>query len=93
MAGALACLAGVVSGLLVQIRPYMGFDLLLPLFAAAILGGIGSVPGAAIGGLVVGLGEALTVSLVGSQWRAGVGFLLLIAILLVRPQGLFGGPR
>jgi len=90
LAGALACLAGVVSGLLVQIRPYMGFDLLLPLFAAAILGGIGSVPGAAIGGLVVGLGEAMTVALVGSQWRAGVGFLLLIAILLVRPQGLFG---
>ena len=44
--GALACAAGSCFGITVQIRPYMGFDLLLPLFAAAILGGIGSVPGA-----------------------------------------------
>ncbi len=51
---ALACGAGVMAGLLVQIRPYMGFDLLLPLFSAAILGGIGSVPGAIVGGLIGG---------------------------------------
>ena len=56
--GALACASGVMVGLIVQIRPYMGFDLLLPLFAAAILGGIGSVPGALLGGLIVGLAEA-----------------------------------
>ena len=58
LGGALACAAGVMAGMLVQIRPYMGFDLLLPLFAAAILGGIGSVPGAVLGGLIVGLAEA-----------------------------------
>ena len=52
LGGALACAAGVMLGLLVQIRPFMGFDLLLPLFAAAILGGIGSVPGAFVGALV-----------------------------------------
>ena len=50
----LACVAGMMAGLLVQIRPQMGLDLLLPLFAAAILGGIGSVPGAMIAGLIVG---------------------------------------
>lgn len=88
--GALACVAGVMSGLIVQIRPTMGFDLLLPLFAAAILGGIGSVPGAMLGGLVVGLSEAATVQLVGAEWRAAVAFLLLVAVLLVRPTGLFG---
>ena len=90
--GALAAASGVMLGLLVQIRPFMGFDLLLPLFAAAILGGIGSVPGAFAGGLIVGLGEAVTVQLVGAEWRAAVAFLVLIAVLIVRPTGLFGRP-
>jgi len=88
--GGLACAAGVMIGLLVQIRPYMGFDMLLPLFAAAILGGIGSVPGAVLGGLLVGLAEAASVGLIGAQWRAAVAFMILIGVLLVRPNGLFG---
>ena len=79
-----------MSGLLVQVRPYMGFDLLLPLFAAAILGGIGSVPGAMVGGLVVGLCEALAAQTVGAEWRAGVGFVVIVAVLTLRPNGLFG---
>ena len=90
LGGALAGLAGVVVGLLVQIRPFMGFDLLLPLFAAAILGGIGSVPGAVVGGLLVGLSEAAAVALIGAPWRAAVAFAILIVVLLVRPAGLFG---
>jgi branched-chain amino acid transport system permease protein len=88
--GGLASAAGVMVGILVQIRPYMGFDLLLPFFAAAILGGIGSVPGALIGGLVVGLGEALAAQTVGAEWRGAVAFILLILMLLLRPTGLFG---
>ncbi len=92
LGGALACASGVMLGLLVQIRPFMGFDLLLPLFAAAILGGIGSAPGAFLGALIVGLGQALTVQLVGAEWRAGVAFLVLIAVLLVRPNGIAGRP-
>ncbi|HXW19469.1 MAG TPA: branched-chain amino acid ABC transporter permease [Roseiarcus sp.] len=86
----LASAAGVIAGLLVQIRPTMGLDLLLPLFAAAILGGIGSVPGALTAGLIVGLSESIAVHLAGAQWRAGVAFVILVAILLIRPQGLFG---
>ena len=86
----LAAVAGVMAGLLVQIRPQMGLDLLLPLFAAAILGGIGSVPGAMSAGLIIGVSEAMAVQLVGAQWRAGVAFVILIAVLLIRPQGLFG---
>ena len=92
LGGALASAAGVMLGLLVQIRPFMGFDLLLPLFAAAILGGIGSVPGAFFGALVIGLGEALTVQLAGAEWRAAVAFLVLIAVLLIRPSGMAGRP-
>jgi branched-chain amino acid transport system permease protein len=86
----MACIAGVMAGLLVQIRPYMGFDLLLPLFAAAILGGIGSIPGAMIGGLIIGLAEAFAVQIVGAEWRAAVSFVILVLVLMLRPQGLFG---
>ena len=88
--GALASAAGVMIGLTVQIRPYMGFDLLLPLFAAAILGGIGSIPGAIVGGLVVGLAESLGVVVVGAEYRAAISFAVLILLLLFRPTGLFG---
>jgi len=87
---ALAAIAGVFSGLTTQLRPTLGFDLLLPLFAAAILGGIGSVSGALLGGLIVGLAESLSVPLIGAEYRAAVAFLILIAILLVKPTGLFG---
>lgn len=90
--GALACAAGVMLGLVVQIRPTMGAELLLPLFAAAIFGGVGSVPGALLGGFVVGLAEAATVQLAGAEWRAAVAFLVVTAVLLVRPTGVFGRP-
>jgi branched-chain amino acid transport system permease protein len=86
----LAAVAGVFAGLTVQLRPQLGFDLLLPLFAAAILGGIGSVYGAVAGGLIVGLAESLSVPLVGAEYRAATAFAVLIAILLMRPTGLFG---
>jgi branched-chain amino acid transport system permease protein len=90
MGGALACAAGVILGLVVQMRPSMGADVLLPLFAAAILGGIGSVPGALFGGLIVGLAEAAAVQWCGSQWRAAVAFIIVIVVLLIRPSGLCG---
>lgn len=88
--GALACVAGVMIGILVQIRPFMGFDMLLPMFAAAILGGIGSIPGAVLGGLIIGLAEAGAVQMIGAEWRAAVSFVILMAVLFVRPIGLFG---
>jgi branched-chain amino acid transport system permease protein len=89
----LAAVAGVFSGLTVQVRPGLGLDLLLPLFAAAILGGIGSVYGAVLGGLIVGLAESLSVPVFGAEYRAATAFLILIGILLVRPTGLLGERR
>jgi branched-chain amino acid transport system permease protein len=90
LGGALASVAGVFVGLTVQIRPWLGFDLLLPLFAATILGGVGSVYGAVLGGLLIGLAEALAVPLVGAEYRAAVAFTVLLTVLLVRPRGLLG---
>jgi branched-chain amino acid transport system permease protein len=87
---ALAAMAGVMAGIVGQLRPQLGFDLLLPLFAAAILGGIGSVWGAVLGGLIVGLVESFSVPILGAEYRAAGAFAVLIAILLIRPQGLFG---
>lgn len=85
----LAAVAGVFAGLTVQLRPTLGLDLLLPLFAAVILGGIGSVWGAVLGGLIVGVAESVAVHVVGAEYRAAAAFSVLIAILLVRPTGLF----
>jgi branched-chain amino acid transport system permease protein len=90
LGGALAGAGGVMAGLLLQIRPFMGFDLLLPMFAAAILGGIGSIPGAFVGALIIGLAEALTVQLAGAEWRAAVAFTALVGVLLIRPAGIAG---
>ncbi|HEX2501062.1 MAG TPA: branched-chain amino acid ABC transporter permease [Methylomirabilota bacterium] len=90
LGGALAAVGGAFVGLTVQVRPWLGFDLLLPLFAAAILGGVGSVYGAVLGGLLLGLAEALAVPLVGAEYRAAVAFAVLLAVLVVRPRGLLG---
>lgn len=86
----LACASGVMVGVLVQIRPLMGLSLLLPIFAAAILGGIGSIPGAVLGGLIIGISEAAAVQFIGAEWRAAVAFVILMGVLLIRPTGLFG---
>lgn len=88
-----AAVAGVLYGLTVQLRPELGFSLILPLFAAAILGGTGSLYGAVVGGLVVGLSENLSVMVIPSSYKPAVPFLLILAILWFRPQGLFGDRR
>lgn len=90
LGGALACAAGIMVGVLVQIRPLMGLDMLLPMFAAAILGGIGSIPGAVLAGLIIGLSQAATVQMIGAEWRAAVAFVILMGVLFIRPTGLFG---
>jgi len=85
-----AALGGVLYGLTVQLRPELGFGLILPLFAAAILGGAGSLYGAVIGGLIVGISENLSVMIIPTNYKPAVPFLLILAILYCRPRGLFG---
>jgi branched-chain amino acid transport system permease protein len=90
ISGALAAFAGVFTGLTPQLHPEIGFNLLLSLFAAAIVGGTGSLGGAVIGGFLVGLAENLSLLVISPGYKGAMPFLLLLAILIVRPQGLFG---
>jgi branched-chain amino acid transport system permease protein len=93
VSSALAGIAGVLIGLsLGAIDFTVGESQLLRGFTVVILGGIGSVPGALVGGLILGISEGATVHWFGSAWQHATAFALLIAILLVRPQGLFGKP-
>jgi branched-chain amino acid transport system permease protein len=90
---AMAGIAGVMSGLAFgQITNVIGFLAGLKAFTAAVVGGIGSIPGAMIGGLVIGLAESFSSSYVSSQYSDLIVFGLLIATMLVRPQGVFGQP-
>ena len=91
--GGLAALAGVFVGLTPQLNPEIGGNLLLALFAAAILGGIGSLPGAVLGGLLVGLAENLMLLVVSPGYKQAMSFGLLLLVLMLRPQGLFGERR
>jgi branched-chain amino acid transport system permease protein len=91
LGGALAAVAGVLYGVTVQLRPELGFHLLLPLFAAAILGGVGNVVGAVVGGFLIGLIESVSVLFIPPGYKMAVPFVILLAVLYLRPTGLFSG--
>ncbi|HEY8417195.1 MAG TPA: branched-chain amino acid ABC transporter permease [Limnochordales bacterium] len=87
----LAAAAGVMVGMLFNaVNPTMGVMPGLKGFVAAVLGGIGHIPGAMVGGLALGMAEVLGVALLSSQWRDAVAFAILILVLLYRPSGLLG---
>lgn len=91
LGGASAAIAGsLISGYYQIVYPTMGFMVGLKAFAAAVLGGIGSLPGSLIGGLVVGVSESLAATFLGSTYRDSIAFIILIIVLIVRPTGLFG---
>jgi neutral amino acid transport system permease protein len=99
LSGLLAGLAGVLAGLVqTSFNPQLGFTLLLPIFAAVVLGGIGSVYGALVGGLALGLAMELSTwpelgGGVNPTYKPVVAFAALVLVLLLRPQGLFGRAR
>ncbi len=91
---ALASVAGVLLSLYYGvINPYIGFMAGLKAFTAAVLGGIGSIPGAVLGGLVLGVTEAMTSGYFSTQYKDAVAFALLVLILLFRPTGILGKPE
>ncbi len=91
LGSALAAAAGILVGLSnPKIDPLMGLLPGLKAFVAAVLGGIGSIPGAMVGGLLLGVVETLISAYVSSTYRDAIAFVILIGILLYRPTGLFG---
>jgi len=88
---ALAASAAILFGLQYpRVEPFMGLMLGLKAFVAAVLGGIGNVPGSMVGGLVLGLAEEFVAGYGLSSYRDAVAFAILIAILIFRPEGIFG---
>ena len=85
----LTAMGGGLYGLITAVRPNMGWFLLLPIFASVILGSIGNPSGAIVGGLIIGIAQELSVSIVGSQYKLAVALVIMIGILLIRPQGIF----
>ena len=90
---ALAGAGGVMNGLIFQnVNPYIGFNAGLKAFTAAVVGGIGSIPGAMFGGLAIGVAQALATDYLSSAYQDVIVFAILVVFMLVRPSGLFGAP-
>lgn len=89
---ALGVAAGVMVGMLFAIAPGIGEGLVIKGFAVLILGGLGSMPGAILGGIVLGITESLAAGFVSSAYKDVIAFVVMIVVLLVRPQGLLGRP-
>jgi branched-chain amino acid transport system permease protein len=91
LGSALAAAAGVLIGMQIpKIDPLMGINYGLKAFVAAVLGGIGNVPGAVLGGLLIGTSEVMVVGYLSSTYRDAIAFGILILVLLLRPQGILG---
>ncbi len=93
LGAALAGVGGVLYGIAYpQINTFMGIMPGLKAFTAAVLGGIGSIPGAVLGALIMGQSETMTAAYLSSTYRDGIAFLLLIGVLLWKPTGILGKP-
>jgi|SRR5829696_1954497 len=90
LAGAVAGVGGLMLGIKTIVMPDIGWDLLLPAFAAAILGGIGSPVGAVLAGLLLGMTQEISTPFVGFTYKIAISFVVMLIVLLVRPRGLLG---
>lgn len=91
--GGLAGAGGMLYGLDVQLRPEMGWWLLLPLFATVILGSLGNAYGALAGAFIIGIVWQMSSIFINPTYGHGVAFLVMVLVLLIRPEGLFGGRK
>ncbi len=87
---ALGAVAGVMVGTREVIEPMMGYYKGVAAFAAAVLGGIGNITGAMLGGLIIGLAEVLGAGYIDSSYRVAFAYIIMIAVILIRPSGLLG---
>ncbi len=90
IAGLLIAIAGILYGIETQLRPEMGWIFLLPLFAAVILGGKGSITGALAGGMVLGIAQQVSTAFLVPTYKPAVAFIIMILVLIFRPKGIFG---
>jgi len=90
---ALAGAAGSLLSMLYPIDPFVGWSYLLKAFAVVVLGGVGSILGTLVGGLVIGVSENLGALYLGGGYRNIVSFSIFLAVLLIKPEGLFGGSQ
>jgi branched-chain amino acid transport system permease protein len=90
VAGGIAGIAGMMLGIKTIVTPEFGWEMLLPAFTAAILGGIGSPAGAVLAGLLLGIVQEVSTPFVGFTYKIALAFVIMLVVLLVRPRGLFG---
>jgi branched-chain amino acid transport system permease protein len=86
----IAGIGGMLVGLDTTVDPLVGFKTILSVFAAAVVGGLGSIPGAIVGALVVGVGEELSLLVLSPAYRTAVGFVAIFLVLTLRPRGILG---
>ncbi len=84
---------GMLLGLATSLDPELGFHVLLSVFAAAVVGGLGSIPGAVVGAMFIGVFEELSLLAVQPSYRSVMGFVAILLMLLLRPQGILGSGR
>ncbi len=88
---ALAAAGGVLAGIENKfITPNLGWNMLLPIFAAVILGGIGSPYGAMLGGMIIGLSAEISTAFISTSYKPAVAFIIMVVMLLIKPRGLLG---
>lgn len=90
LTGAISAVAGIILGIKTVVIPEAGWSMLLPIFSAAILGGIGSPAGAIVAGVLLGIAQELSTPFVGFTYKIALAFVVMLFVLLVRPRGLFG---
>lgn len=90
ISGSLAAVAGIMLAPIYSVNPWMGTAVQTKGLACCVLGGLGSVEGAILGGLIIGITESLSVSIIGTEWKDAIAYLILVIMLWVKPSGLLG---